>query len=143
MIKINESQSANEKRLILENLMNCYFDYKYHMRSHLWYRDGVSSSLLRLMQSKEVVETAKLIIALFEVAFTEEHKYQSNGVLIISKILQPILYLSKKTSLCNYIYQLDRKFLIDTQINPFQNFQIKNEKIDLSTKIFIKKISKN
>lgn len=48
-----------------------------------------------------------------------------------------MIYISDRSNLCNYIFRLDKKFLLDTHINPYEDYKIKINDIDLKKKIFI------
>ena len=48
-----------------------------------------------------------------------------------------MIYISDRSNLCNYIFRLDKKFLLDTHINPYEDYKIKINWIDLKKKILI------
>ena len=87
MNKLKSNVNKNEKRIIIENLVNCFYDYIQHKRQSIWNFKLKNKRLSILMNMEQSVELFKLSISLFEKVFsTERGRFMAKGILIISKI---------------------------------------------------------
>lgn len=135
--EIDHSDDKNLNRILFENLISCFYDVIQYKRISLWNLNLKNNVFRKMVSSKKYVELIKLSISLFEVVFTKNKRYNKKGILIISKIFQPFLFISKNYVLCEYINRLDKHFFRDTNINPSEFYKVEIKKIKLKKKIHV------
>ena len=133
----NNTKDKNLNRILFENLISCFYDVVQYKRKSLWNLNLKNAKFKNMINAEKNTDLLKLSISLFEVVFKDKRRYNKKGILIISKIFQPFLFLSKNYVLCEYINRLDKHFFRDTNINPSEFYKVELKNIKLSKKIHV------
>ena len=139
-MKTDKTNKINEKRILLENLMNTFYDYTKFRDMKLWDLELDLFTLYKLIDSPTSHKAILLSLDLFKKVYTDKKgKYSEKGVLIIIKVFLPLLHLSRNAVLCSKILSTLKRFMLDTRMNVFMSKVVNTKNFDPKEKIYVTK----
>jgi hypothetical protein len=116
--EISATSDLNNKRFLIENLLNAYFVYEHHSKSKEKALKCITEKIRNIVNTKEASQAAQISIRLYEIIFSDEKAiFDESGIMYLTKIFYPLLNLSADLKLSDHINQILKKFLVDTRIN--------------------------
>jgi hypothetical protein len=132
-------QSLNVRRFLIENLMNCVFDYRKFDEKSAHLNSELHEVVSEIINEPRNIDCLQLLYYLFKSVFRGTNdRFDERGFLILMKILAPILNYSANDNLNSAIQNIIRSFVKQTRVNFYMS-ELRLVNLDPEEKILIVK----